>query len=262
MTEVVAHPSDGEEATWEVRRDGRPLGAALTRIRRGGVLLSRLDVSEADAGVALDALLEALRERGQPSLAVDVVTGDRVLAAALDGRDARLEATQMVLDLSSPVAPPARVTLRAMTREEFARYRDQLITAYAQDMLDAGSFTDRDVAHAASVRSTEELLPDGVDSPGQHLWTAYDDKAPVGILWIFVAGPRGYIYDIEVHESQRRRGYGREILDAGARAARDLGAGELGLNVFGHNDGARAMYEKAGYATTERTYRIALDVRS
>jgi hypothetical protein len=28
--------------------------------------------------------------------------------------------------------------------------------------------------------------------------------------------------------------------------------------VFGHNDGARALYERAGYVTTERTYRIEL----
>jgi hypothetical protein len=27
--------------------------------------------------------------------------------------------------------------------------------------------------------------------------------------------------------------------------------------VFGHNVGARTLYERAGYATTERTYRLA-----
>ena len=59
-----------------------------------------------------------------------------------------------------------------------------------------------------------------------------------------------------MHADQRRRGYGREILDAGALAARDLGAEVLGLNVFGHNDVARALYERAGYVTTERSYRI------
>ncbi len=46
----------------------------------------------------------------------------------------------------------------------------------------------------------------------------------VGILWVHVEGANAYIYDIEVREEQRRRGYGREILDAGALAARELGA--------------------------------------
>ena len=38
----------------------------------------------------------------------------------------------------------------------------------------------------------------------------------------------------------------------------ELGATTLGLNVFGPNDGARALYERAGYVTTERSYRIEL----
>ena len=69
---------------------------------------------------------------------------------------------------------------------------------------------------------------------------------------------RVHLYDIEVRPEQRRRGYGGEILDAGARAAVELGAEVLGLNVFGHNHGARALYENAGYAVTEQTFRVAL----
>ncbi len=255
--EVAAVPGDGEETTWLVRRRGATVGTARTRLRRGGLLLSGLDVAPADAAEALEALLVALGELGQDSLVVDVPADDRVLEAALAGRTLQLQATQMLLDLTDVPARPERVALRPMTAAEFESYRDQLITAYAQDMLDAGAFTDRDRALEASVVSTEELLPDGLESPGQHLWTAHDGEVLVGILWIAVDAPAGYIYDIEVRHDQRRRGYGREVLDAGARAAHDLGARELGLNVFGHNDGARTLYERAGYATTERTYRLA-----
>ena len=97
-----------------------------------------------------------------------------------------------------------------------------------------------------------------METPGHHLWSAYDGDTPVGVLWVHVEGPKAYIYDIEVREEQRRRGYGRELLDAGAVASVELGATTLGLNVFGPNDGARALYERAGYATTEQTYRIEL----
>ena len=107
-----------------------------------------------------------------------------------------------------------------------------------------------------------DLLPDGVDTSGQHLWTAYDgqtrDQTVVGILWIAVEDRAAFIYDIEVREEQRRRGYGREVLDAGAVAAVELGARTLGLNVFGHNEGALALYERAGYDTTERTFRVSI----
>ena len=258
MSEVVELPGDEEETTWEVRRGGEAVGTARTRPRPSGVMVSALDVPEDRAFDALEAMLAAVRDRGAPSLIVDVAPGDPVFETALRVRETVLVATQMRLDLSLPVSVPARVHLRPMPADEFAGYRDHLVTEYAQEMFDAGAFTDLTSALEASERSTGELLPDGPDTPGQHLWTAYDGDTPVAILWIHVDGPRGYIYDIEVRPEQRRRGYGREVLDAGARASRDLGAEGLGLNVFGHNDGARALYEQAGYATITRTYRITL----
>ena len=100
----------------------------------------------------------------------------RVLEAALPARDARLVATQMLLDLAVPWRRRTRVMLRPMTAAEFAGYREHLVASYAQDMLDAGAFTDLAAALAASEQSTAELLPDGVDTPGQHLWTAYDGQ--------------------------------------------------------------------------------------
>ena len=176
MIEVLALPGDGETTTWEVRRDGRALGTAVTGVRRSGPLLTGLDVPQDAASDAMDALLDAVRDRGVDSLVVDVAPGDAVLEAALRGRDARLVATQMLLDLATPVSPPDRVVLRPMSAAEFAGYRDQLVTAYAQDMLDAGAFADLAAALAASEQSTVDLLPEGVDTSGQHLWTAYDGQ--------------------------------------------------------------------------------------
>jgi ribosomal protein S18 acetylase RimI-like enzyme len=258
VIEVVALPPEGDSTTWEVRRDGRVLGMATTGVRRSGPLLSSLDVPVGVASEALDALMEALRDEGEESLMVDVAPGDAVLDAALDGRETHLVNTQMLLDLATPVAPPARVALVPMTAEEYVGYETHLNAAYAQEMFEAGAFTDLSSATVAAEHSQAQLLPSGVDTPGHLLWSAYDGDSPVGFLWVHVEGPKAFIYDIEVREEQRRRGYGQEMLDAGAVASVELGATALGLNVFGPNDGARALYEKAGYATTERTYRLAL----
>jgi ribosomal protein S18 acetylase RimI-like enzyme len=252
MIEVVETSREGDEATWELRRDGEAIGSATTNVRRGGPLVKALDVREADASEGLDALLAALEA---DSVAVDVRVDDPVLTAAIAGRGLPVKATQMRLDLGLPVGQPARVRLRPMTAE-FPAYRARLVAEYAQDIFDIGAFADLAAALDASEQSTDDLLPDGPDTPGQHLWSAYDGDSTVGILWIAVDGPKAFIYDIEVQADQRRRGYGREILDAGALAARDLGADVLGRNVFGHNDAARALYERAGYVTTERSYRI------
>lgn len=261
MSEVVAVLGDEDDdgaATWEVRRDGAIVGTARTQHRRSGQLLTALDVPVEEAPAAFGAVRAALRDRGAATLAVDVPTGHAVMSAALTGLDARLVSTQMLLDLTRPVPAPARVALRPMTADEFAGYREHLVTAYAQDMVDAGAFDDLPTALTASERSTQELLPDGPASTGHHLWSAMDGDAVVGILWIHSEGAKAFIYDIEVRDELRRRGYGQEMLDSGARAAVKLGARTLGLNVFGHNDGAAALYARAGYDTTELSYTVPL----
>jgi GNAT superfamily N-acetyltransferase len=215
-------------------------------------------VPEDTASDVLDALTAALCAEGEEWLVVDVAAEDAVLDAALVARNPRLEATQMLLDLSAPVPTPVRVRLVPMTVADYGGYAQHLNAAYAQEMLEAGAYSDLVTATLASERSQAQLLPRGVETPGHHLWSAYDGDTHVGVLWVHVEGPKAYIYDIEVREEQRRRGYGRELLDAGASASVQLGATTLGLNVFGPNEGARALYERAGYATTERTFRIEL----
>jgi ribosomal protein S18 acetylase RimI-like enzyme len=258
ITAVAGAGNGAGDVAWDLTRDGAHCGSAVTGARRSGPLLKGLDVPVADAPAALNALTTAFRETGEQVLLVDMKAGDEILGAALAGADAGLVSTQMRLDLDGSVAAPPRVRLRPMSSEEFATYREQLVTAYAQDLFDAGAFTDLPDALAASELSTRELLPDGVASPSQHLWTAHDGDVVVGILWIHVDGERGFIYDIEVRPEQRRLGYGRELLDAGARAAYELGASVLGLNVFGFNEGAQALYARAGYTITEQTWRLAL----
>jgi GNAT superfamily N-acetyltransferase len=63
---------------------------------------------------------------------------------------------------------------------------------------------------------------------------------------------------VVVAEGHRRKGYGEAIMNAGARWCQERDIFALGLNVFGHNPGARALYDKLGYVVTE-DYR-ALDL--
>jgi len=77
----------------------------------------------------------------------------------------------------------------------------------------------------------------------------------VATLWLALR-PRGgrtegYIYDIEVREGFRGRGYGRATMLAGIEKARELGAEAVGLHVFGHNATARALYQSLGFRPTE-----------
>jgi GNAT superfamily N-acetyltransferase len=106
---------------------------------------------------------------------------------------------------------------------------------------------------AADTRSREqlaELIRAGIESPGQHFFTAWVDGSRVGHLWLNTDRPMAFVYDIVVREDQRRRGYGEAIMNAGALWCREQGHFAIGLNVFAHNPGARALYDRLGYEVT------------
>lgn len=161
------------------------------------------------------------------------------------------------------------VTLVAMTQEQFDAYMLVSVRDYAQSFVDAGILS----AEAAARRSEsdfERLLDQGLDTPYQHLFTAYDADEPIGVLWLYIPDesaepadgpptpPGAYVYDVSVHEDKRRRGYGRAIMQAGMAESRARGAESLRLNVFGHNDGAKALYEQLGFKVTSTQMKLDL----
>ena len=126
---------------------------------------------------------------------------------------------------------------------------------YAADKVRAGVWS-ADEAEDKSAKELDGLLPEGTATRDHSLYSVRDESVPaeVGILWISPrdsgAGRSLWIYDIIVHEQFRRRGYARQILDLVEDKARELGADKVELHVFGHNHGARALYDKMGYTTT------------
>ncbi|MDQ4055158.1 MAG: GNAT family N-acetyltransferase [Actinomycetota bacterium] len=115
-----------------------------------------------------------------------------------------------------------------------------------------------DVALATAIRQFAELLPDGVRSPDQYPFTALDGDEPVGTLWLGTERPGAFIYDVIVRPEHRRKGYGEAIMVAAAQWVEDRGGFAPGLDVFGRNAGARALYDGLGFAVTEENHRMAL----
>ncbi len=99
----------------------------------------------------------------------------------------------------------------------------------------------------------EKLLPDGVATKDHFIYTIQEAERgrAVGVLWLMVnlASPRpsGFIFDLEIDEPYRRKGYAREAMLELERLARQMGLRQLGLQVFAHNTGARTLYESLGY---------------
>lgn len=150
---------------------------------------------------------------------------------------------------------PESVTLVEMDEASFREYQRHLARDYAADKVRAGAWP-TDEAEDRAAKELEGLLPDGTLTRDNFLYSVKDESIPaeVGILWISsrdVGADRAlWIYDIIVHDRFRRRGYASRILHLVEDKARELGASKVELHVFGHNQGARALYEKLGYDPT------------
>jgi RimJ/RimL family protein N-acetyltransferase len=145
------------------------------------------------------------------------------------------------------------VRLVPMDPSGYERFRTRLVREYATDKVAAGNWP-AEGSLERSQTEMHELLPDGLATPGNWLWTIEDEAGrDVGDLWI---GPHAsdreavYIFDIEVRPEARGRGIGRAALDALDAWARDAGYPRIGLQVFGSNDVARRLYARAGYVET------------
>jgi ribosomal protein S18 acetylase RimI-like enzyme len=122
---------------------------------------------------------------------------------------------------------------------------------YIESRMRAGE--SRDVAEAKARASREENFPHDRPLDNHRVFDVVVDDIAVGQLWIGPLAGRPadwWVYDIEVAERHRRRGYARRALELGEGEARALGATSLGLNVFGYNTGAKELYDSLGYRVT------------
>jgi RimJ/RimL family protein N-acetyltransferase len=158
------------------------------------------------------------------------------------------------------------IELVELPKERFPRYRENLIREYAQDKVRAGVWSPEEAQRRAEA-GTDGLLARGTDTEGHYLYLLRDRSAgeEVGVVWLAVqdtdAGRSVWIYDIQIHEPFRCRGHGTEALRSVEKRAAELGAQKVELHVFGHNPGARALYEKSGFATTSVVMSKRLDGR-
>jgi RimJ/RimL family protein N-acetyltransferase len=137
-----------------------------------------------------------------------------------------------------------------MTQAEFDVYIERLISEYAADNVRAGYWTDAE-ALERSRKQTESLLPQGLQTKDHYLYTLYDGDTSVGVIWLHAEMNRpvkgGFIFDVEIKEEFRGKGYGKQIMSLIEEKARRLGLKKMGLHVFGYNEAARKLYESVGY---------------
>jgi ribosomal protein S18 acetylase RimI-like enzyme len=160
-------------------------------------------------------------------------------------------------------APSGIVRFVPFTDVDFQAWLVQAIPAFALANAEDGRWTlAESIEKSRTVHA--ELLPQGAQTPGQFFvrLQAADSGQDVGALWWAESEKAGqreaYVYNLEIDEPARRRGYARAALLELERVARERGLHQVALHVYGHNHGARRLYDELGFEPTSITLRKIL----
>jgi ribosomal protein S18 acetylase RimI-like enzyme len=143
-----------------------------------------------------------------------------------------------------------------MSQEGYELWRQTSIAGYAEENIVSGRWTGRE-AHAKSEQEFNKLLPYGLATPDNYLYSLVEDQRsePVGMIWFALVREDGgreqaFIYDFQILEAYRRRGYGTQALLRLEDRVMAMGMKAISLHVFAHNRAARNLYGKVGYRET------------
>jgi len=155
------------------------------------------------------------------------------------------------------------VKLIPMTKAEFQAYLEEDIRRYAEANVEAGYWHPSE-ALEKSRQVHEQLLPDGLATKNQHLFSIVDEASDkkVGILWVNInieaPIPSAFIYDFLIHEDQRGEGYGTQAMKSLEDWLQQKNIETVSLHIFANNKPALKLYEKTGFEITSLDMRKVL----
>ncbi|OEE67591.1 GNAT family N-acetyltransferase [Enterovibrio norvegicus FF-33] len=155
------------------------------------------------------------------------------------------------------------VSLEAMDSASFSEYLQFAIPSYARDNVESGRW-DKSDALERSKKVYAHLLPEGLNSPDDHLFNIIESATNqnVGYIWVKIETHFGvksaFIYGVGTFEGYRRKGYAKSALRCIETVASDLGATSLGLHVFSHNSAAQSLYSSMGYHVVSHNMKKSL----
>lgn len=150
--------------------------------------------------------------------------------------------------------------LTPMSRVEFASWRDGAQGDLADELVAIG-LHEADAAERAAVLLAD-LLPDGLQTKGHHLWTVRLGYEPIGVAWLSLrertGGTEAEVHDVLVEGPWRGQGLGRELMEAIETFVRAAGARSISFRMFGRNRAGLALCESLGYQVSTQTMRKSL----
>jgi len=141
-----------------------------------------------------------------------------------------------------------------MTEPEYAAWLEMIIPVYAAEKVGSGQWSEEDSLEL-SRKEYAELLPKGLETPDNYLFTIIDSQAiAVGVLWFAVKTKFNVrvanVFDVSVWPERQREGHAFRAFVALEDEVRRLDLSGIALHVFGRNKGAQALYAKLGFQPT------------
>lgn len=254
----------GRSRTYDVCVNSRRVGSVHLTTAPGfgaafGVIKS-LSIDERDrrrgrGTVAALAAEEVLRGWGCGQVQISVPAGAEAALRMAEALGYTERSRDMVKELPGrPPALPPEIAVRPMTEAEYGAWEAEAKEGFARSWIDRG--VPEAQARAKAEDSHRKYLPQGLATPGVAIDVAVRDGEIAGFLWTgrieLEPGVHGaFVYDIEVTEGLRGRGYGRALMLLAERVALAGGDRLLGLHVFAGNTPALRLYESLGYRTTD-----------
>src|ERR687888_233299 len=133
------------------------------------------------------------------------------------------------------------VKLEPIQKEDFERYLEDEIRDYAEGHVRNGNWP-AEGALERSRKEFESLLPDGIHSKDQYLYSIVNEDNKIGLLWVQVKDQKAFIYDFVIDEAFRGKGYGKQALIAMDEKLKSMGVQSVALHVFGDNMPAQELY--------------------
>jgi ribosomal protein S18 acetylase RimI-like enzyme len=142
------------------------------------------------------------------------------------------------------------VELIPMAEKDYQHFLAWAVEDYAQEQIKAGAWSLEEAIEKAE-KAFDQLLPCGHTSQNQFFYSIRQVEEEIGYLWFGIREPEGDrfvgLHELLIFDEYRRQGYASKALARMEEKIIEMGINKIMLHVFGHNDGARALYQKLGY---------------
>jgi ribosomal protein S18 acetylase RimI-like enzyme len=142
------------------------------------------------------------------------------------------------------------IQLKPLQQQDFEKFLEREIRGYAEEHVRNGNWP-AEGSLERSRKEFERLLPDGIHSEHQYLWSLVEESDnQIGVLWVRVKDGKAFIFNFVIEDAYRGKGYGKQSLIALDEQLRAMDVESIGLHVFGDNLTAQELYKKMGYVIT------------